>query len=365
MSRLKGKKIFVAMSGGVDSSVAAAILKAQGYDVCGVTMTLHPFNPETGKDSGCGKNQVIEDARRVADQLGIPHHVWDFSQDLEQLVVRNFIEEYANARTPNPCVRCNRLIKFGTLFEKVRESGGDFLATGHYAQIIHNTPADVWRLQKAVDLQKDQSYFLYGLKRAHLPFFIFPLGGMTKDAVRSAAREYHLATAEKKESQDICFIPDDDYKRFIRDHGGEALFVPGDFVDENGTVVGKHQGIINYTIGQRDKLGIALGHRAYVNQIDKATNTVSVGGKDQLMAHGLIAKEMNLLSEKVQETIEARVRIRYNAKEVDATIRFLDDEKVEVHFGEPQMSVTPGQSLVIYQGDCVLGGGIIDAALKE
>ncbi len=360
----KDKKIFIAMSGGVDSSVAAAILKAQGYNVIGVTMCFSISYPHSKKPSCCGA-EGIADAKKVADKLGLAHYVLDFAQDIDHLIIHDFIEEYVRGRTPNPCVRCNQLIKYGTLYNKVKALGADYLATGHYAQVIEDFHDNQYLLKKAVDLSKDQSYFLYAIKREQLASILFPLGDMTKEQVRTIARENDLFVADKKESQDICFVPDDGYKNFIRARAGDGLFVPGDFIDEKGNVVGQHKGIINYTIGQRDKLGIALGKRVYVNKIDKQTNTVYVGPKEYLYSQGLLAKGLNLLKEKPKEIIEAKVRIRYNAKEVKASIEFLKDDAVKISFHEPQLSVTPGQSVVIYQDDYVLGGGIIEEALKE
>jgi tRNA-specific 2-thiouridylase len=350
------------MSGGVDSSVAAFLLKAQGYSVSGVTMRFPA--PEPGDRPGAN-DAIIKDAQAVAARLGIPHHVLDLTPLIDEKIVEHFVQEYLHGRTPNPCVRCNRLVKFGAMYEQVKGMGADYLATGHYARLIYEAADQRFHLMKARDPDKDQSYFLYGLPRQQLSSILFPLGDLSKQEVRKIARAQHLGVAHQKESQDICFVPASGYKQFIRDRVGPKGFTPGDFIDEKGRVVGQHQGIVNYTIGQRDKLGIALGERVYVNRIDVDNNAVHVGPRACLYAQGLYARHVNLLAEKPKETVELKVRIRYNAEDVKAFVTWRGDQEARVMFQEPQRSVTPGQSVVFYQGEEVVGGGIIKEAITE
>ncbi len=358
------KKVFVAMSGGVDSSVAAGMMKEAGHEVVGVTMCFSINHPGGKKPSCCGVDG-IQDAKRAAQILDIPHYVLDFAADIQEYVIEDFTREYLNGRTPNPCVRCNQYLKFGALYDKVKSLGADYLATGHYGRIEYNEATARFELKKAKDLKKDQSYFLYSISKETLPSVLFPLGGLTKGEVRDLARKYKLNTAEKPESQDICFVPDAGYKKFLEDRVGECIFASGDFVDQDGKVVGQHKGIAHYTIGQRDKLGIALGHPVYVYKIDKETNTVHVGPESCLYSAGFYAGQFNPLSMAVpKEKMEVGARIRYNAQETAAHLTYLGDGKVLVEFAEPQKSVTPGQSAVFYKGDVVLGGAVIDEAIQ-
>lgn len=349
------------MSGGVDSSVVAGLVKEAGYDVVGVTMCFSISHPNSKKPSCCGV-AGIEDARRAAQILDIPHYVMDFAADINDYIIEDFTNEYLSGRTPNPCVRCNQHLKFGSLYRKVMAMGADYLATGHYAKIHSSPDGDSFEMKKAVDPRKDQSYFLYSMKRETLSHVLFPLGDMTKNEVRELARRYRLNTADKPESQDICFVPDGGYKEFLRQRLGDGIFVPGPFKDENGRVVGEHKGIANYTIGQRDKLGLGLGYPVYVYKIEKDTNTVYVGPLAQLYAKGLVAARFNPLSRDLREgeTIEAMVRIRYNSPEVPGRVTRLSAERIRVEFAQPQKSVTPGQSVVFYHGDVVLFGAVID-----
>ena len=348
----KTKKVFVAMSGGVDSSVVAALMKEQGHDVVGVTMCFSITHPDSKKPSCCGVDG-IQDAKRAAQILDIPHYVLDFAKDINDFIIEDFVSEYLSGRTPNPCVRCNQHLKFGTLYKKVMSLGAGYLATGHYGKIHYNAETSTYEMKKANDLRKDQSYFLYSMRRETLPHVFFPLGDLTKTEVRDLARKYHLNTAEKPESQDICFVGDGGYKKFIENRLGSAVNVPGNFIDEKGKIVGKHQGIINYTIGQRDKLGIALGHPVYVNRIDRAANAVYVGPIECLYAKGLIASQFNPVSmDAPWETIDVMARIRYNAPEVPARLTYLENDRIKLEFAEPQKSVTPGQSVVFYHRRC-------------
>jgi tRNA-specific 2-thiouridylase len=364
MKNKKDTKVFVAMSGGVDSSVVAALMKEEGYDVVGVTMCFSITHPNSKKPSCCGVDG-IQDAKRAAQILNIPHYVLDFAKDINDHIIDDFTNEYLNGRTPNPCVRCNQHLKFGSLYKKVRSLGADYLATGHYGKIHFNASRKTHEMKKANDLRKDQSYFLYSVRRETLPFILFPLGDLKKDEVRLLAEKYKLNTAQKPESQDICFVPDTGYKKFIEDRLGKSVFVPGPFVDETGKVIGEHQGIVNYTIGQRDKLGLALGHPVYVYKIDKETNSVFVGPKSYLYASGLYADFFNPVSMDVpQEPVHVSARIRYNAPEVEGTLFYLGDGRIKLEFKEPQMSVTPGQSVVFYHNDVVLGGAIIEEPIR-
>jgi len=359
-NKVTGKKVFVAMSGGVDSSVVAGMMKDEGHDVVGVTMCFSINHPDSKKPSCCGVDG-IQDAQRAAQILGIPHYVLDFAKDIDEHIIEDFTNEYLSGRTPNPCVRCNQHLKFGSLYTKVKSLGADYLATGHYGRIEYNDATDQFELKKAKDLKKDQSYFLYSMRKETLPSVLFPLGGLTKSEVRDLARKYKLNTAEKPESQDICFVPDAGYKKFLEDRVGNRIFAPGDFIDQDGKVVGQHKGIAHYTIGQRDKLGIALGHPVYVYKIDKEKDTVHVGPESCLYSAGFYAGQFNPVSIGIsQEKMAVEVRIRYNAPQTPAYLTVLENGKVRVEFAEPQKSVTPGQSAVFYKDDVVLAGAIID-----
>ncbi len=359
----QNKTVFVAMSGGVDSSVVAGMIKEAGYKTVGVTMCFNITHPNSDKPSCCGIDGIA-DAKRAAEILDIPHYVFNFAADINDYIIDNFTNEYLSGRTPNPCVRCNQHLKFGTLYKKVKSLGADYIATGHYGKIEFDQGRNNFALKKAVDPRKDQSYFLYSMKKETLPSVMFPLGAMTKPQVRALAHKYGLNTAEKPESQDICFVPKEGYKKFIEDRLGKEVMKPGPFIDEAGQVVGEHKGIAYYTIGQRDKLGIALGYPVYVYKIDRLSNAVHVGNLDKLYSKGFIANEVNWVSMEIpQTTLEVAARIRYNSPEVKAYITPIDGERIRVEFAEPQKSVTPGQSAVFYDGDVVLAGAVIDEVI--
>ncbi|HUV75735.1 MAG TPA: tRNA 2-thiouridine(34) synthase MnmA [Dehalococcoidales bacterium] len=349
-------KVVVAMSGGVDSSVAAALLKQAGHQVTGVTMQICP-PPKCGIIAA-------EDAKKVADKLGIPHQVMDFSDIFAQKVIAEFCEEYRRGRTPNPCIRCNQYIKFGILRERARGLGADFIATGHHARIEKDEAKGLCLLQRGADQDKDQSYFLYALTQEQLSYTLFPIGNLTKEKVREIAREMELPVATRPESQEICFIPEGDYANFLKDYIPRAA-EPGPILDEQGNRLGSHQGIMSYTIGQRKGLGISSKEPLYVTAIEPERNVIVVGSKDRVFGDELIAAKLNWIAiAKPTSPITVKARIRYRHRETEATVKPLDESRVSVKFKEPQMAITPGQAIVFYDGDIVLGGGTIDSVGK-
>ncbi|MCX5699284.1 MAG: tRNA 2-thiouridine(34) synthase MnmA [Candidatus Omnitrophica bacterium] len=348
------KRVVVAMSGGVDSSVAAALLKEQGYEVIGLTMCFNLAEKKGNKPSCCGLTG-IEDARRVCQKLGVRHYVLNLNKDFSREVIGNFYQEYLSGRTPNPCVRCNQFIKFGILLKKAINLGAQFLATGHYARIVKSPQG--YLLKKANDLKKDQSYFLYSLTQAQLKHIIFPLGNFTKPKVRQLASDFGLKVAEKQDSQEICFLPDGKYGDFIKARGHGSV-KPGNFTDKNGNILGLHRGIAFYTIGQRHGLRIAAGYPLYVTRINAQDNRVSLGPRQEVYKSEFIIKEGHFLGKPPKKKIEIKVRIRYNHQEALAAV-YPGRDKHKVIFKQPQFAVTPGQSAVFYNKDTVLGGGII------
>ncbi len=338
-------KIAVAMSGGVDSSVAAALLKEEGHEVIGLTMQLMPHST------------AIEAARKVARQLGIPHHVIDFRDIFARTIIDDFCREYSLGRTPNPCVRCNQYIKFGALWAKVAEMDADFLATGHYARLEQD--GTEIHLKKGLDTKKDQSYFLCCLTREQLRHALFPLGHLTKTKVRQIAREMGLPTASRPESQEICFIPDNDYAAFIKGHIPQSSH-PGPIIDGGGNVLGEHRGILAYTLGQRHGLGIAATTPLYVTAIAPDRNAVVVGTKAQTYSTELVAGNVNWISpERPARPVKVDAKVRYRHPEAAATVTPLEDGNYYVKYATPQMAITPGQTIAFYDGDTVLGGGTI------
>ncbi len=353
------------MSGGVDSSVAAALLIDRGYEVIGVTMQIwDPGITEVAGDYvGCCSLAAVEDARRVAHLLDIPYYVMNFREAFEKRVIDYFVREYLGGRTPNPCIACNRYVKFEALLQKALALGADYVATGHYARLYRDPATNRYMIGRAADRKKDQTYVLYGMTQRQIARTIMPLGDYTKDQVRRMAAEKGLPTAEKPESQEICFVPDNDYHRFIAGRaGGEVK--PGPFLDREGNVLGTHRGIPYYTVGQRRGLGIAAGHRMYVVDIDPERNVVVLGSAEELLAPGLEACENNFIPfDTLGEPLRVEAQIRYNARPDPAVIFPLEDGRVRVVFDRPLRAVTPGQAVVYYQGDLLVGGGTIDRRL--
>lgn len=367
---MSNETVIVAMSGGVDSSIAAALLLEQGYRVAGVTMRLWDsdfVDDATGSGQPCRVTESIHSARAVCEALGVPHHVLDLRDAFENRVMEYFVTEYRAGRTPNPCVRCNATIKWKELLNYAQAHGADYIATGHYAR-LQRTDTGAVLLLKGLDQTKDQSYALWAVPQAMLRMTLLPLGGMAKDDTRRRAAALGLASAERAESQDVCFIPDGDYSRFLRDWyertgtGGEA-FEPGDIRNSQGEVIGQHGGVAHFTIGQRKGLGIAVGRPQFVTRIDAPTRTVWVGEPDALLKSSLVARDANwTLGEPPASGSSVQAQIRYNTKAAAATVEPGEDGTFRVEFHEPQRAITPGQSVVLYDGDVVLGGGIIDRA---
>lgn len=354
------KRVVVAMSGGVDSSVAAALLKGKGYEVVGVTMCFGIKSPKR-KKAACCSAEGISDARRVAEKLGIRHYVLNFAPYLKRKVISDFLSEYAQGRTPNPCIRCNQFLKFGVLLKKALSLKAECLATGHYARIARLSNGRSI-LKKGSDKHKDQSYFLYRLNQSQLRHIIFPLGNYRKEEVREIAKRFDLPVATNPGSQEVCFLKDDDYRTFVKDNLGKE-FHPGPIVDTKGNRLGQHRNIAFYTVGQREGLGIALGHPAYVTRIDAATNTIVVGSKEETYKKSFIVKKATFIIKLGKKKIAAKVKIRYNHQEAPAELKISKD-KVTVSFKKAQFAVTPGQSAVFYHRDSVLGGGVIDRVLE-
>ncbi len=351
------------MSGGVDSSVAAAVLKEDGYEVIGLTMKLWDYEDVGGKvdeESSCCSVDSINNARQVCDEIGIPHYTVNFTDIFKKEIIRNFVGEYLKGRTPNPCVLCNVKIKWEALLRKGLEIGADYFSTGHYAQVEFEKDRKRYLLKKGRDKGKDQSYALWGLSQEALSKTILPVGKMSKSEVREFAEKRNLKTAQVKESQEICFIPDDDYHRFLHDWDSGVEIREGEIIDKDGRVLGYHKGYPFYTIGQRKKLGIAVGRPIYVTRIEPETNRIYVGDEEDLYDIGFTAENVNMIAfDKLEKPVKALTKIRYNDDGAESTVLQTNDAEVKIIFDSPKKSITPGQSAVFYQDDAVIGGGVI------
>ena len=358
------KSVLVAMSGGVDSSVAAALLIEQGYEVTGVTMKLWQDEEDRKvTEGGCCSLEAVEDARRVADILSIPYYVVNFSREFKNSVIDYFIDEYSKGYTPNPCIACNREIKFDLLLKKAVAMGIDYIATGHYAQIEYDQKVGRWLLKRSETSLKDQTYALYNMSQYQLEHTLFPIGAYPqKDKIREIAAGLGLRVANKPDSQEICFV-DDDYGEYI-ENKRPGISKPGNLVDMSGNVLGKHKGIIHYTVGQRKGLGIALGKPAYVVEVRSKTNEVVIGDQEDIFSNELIARDINLIAiESIKSEMKVKAKIRYSAKEAEAYVRRLEGNKVLIKFEQKQRAITPGQAVVFYNANTVVGGGIIESAV--
>ncbi|NLM38303.1 MAG: tRNA 2-thiouridine(34) synthase MnmA [Firmicutes bacterium] len=347
------------MSGGVDSSVTAHLLQDAGYEVIGVTMQIWPEDAPPEESGGCCGLTAVDDARRVCQQLGIPHYTLNFRQEFHKHVIDYFIGEYQRGRTPNPCIACNRFVKWESLLTKALQLGADYIATGHYARIVYEQKTGRYLLKKAATSKKDQTYALYNLTQAQMARTLLPLGDYTKEEVRQIAAALGLNVAKKPDSQEICFIPDHDYGRFIEEHTSSARG-PGNFVDRRGRILGRHKGIIHYTVGQRKGLGLAAGKPLYVLAIRPESNEVVVGTAEEVYQQTVYADQLNFIPfDRLTSKLAVTAKIRYNHNAAPATVVMVNDTTLRCDFVAPQRAITPGQALVLYDGDLVIGGGVI------
>lgn len=350
---MEEKRVLLGMSGGVDSSVSALLLKEQGYEVIGTTMELFAGS------SCCNTNTYI-DAKNVCNQIGVPHFIYNFKDEFKKYVIDDFINCYSNCLTPNPCIECNKFMKFGLMYEKAKELGCEYIATGHYAKTEYSEKYGRWVLKKSKAGKKDQSYVLWNIPKNLVEHVVFPLADFeSKDEIRKIAKENNLKTANKPDSEDICFIPDGNYKRFLEENSNLKPR-KGNIVHVNGTVLGKHNGLYNYTIGQRKGLGISYKEPLFVVGFNRAKNEVIVGEKEYIYKTEMIVKNINLLLvDKIEDSMRVSVKTRYSSKEEMATIEMVDDDTIKVVFENPVARITPGQSAVFYLDDIVVGGGKI------
>lgn len=359
------KKVVIGMSGGVDSSVAAYLLIQKGYEVIGITMKLrsNAAMEINGSTDGCCSLSAVEDARKVCNRLDIPFYVLNFTEIFEEKVINYFISEYFEGRTPNPCIACNKYLKFDALLKKANALEADFVATGHYARIVYDPVLRRYLIKKSATIAKDQTYVLYNLTQDQLSHILMPLGDYTKAQTRAIANKLGLDVANKPDSQEICFIENNDYGKFLMDRRGFDI-KPGNFVDINGNILGKHKGIVHYTIGQRKGLGIAMGKPMFVLAIIPDKNIVVLGDENQVFKKELIAENLNFIPfDRLDKTIKVKAKIRYSAEEADAIVTPIENDKVKVSFEESQRAITPGQMVVFYQEDIVVGGGVIISSL--
>lgn len=354
------KNVLIAMSGGIDSSVVAHLMKEKGYNCVGATMKLFYNDSEImAGDPSCCTSEDIEDAKKVAAHLDIPYHLFNFTDGFKECVMQRFVDAYECGMTPNPCVECNRYMKFEKLYNEAKKLGCEYIATGHYARIEYDEARNRYLLKKAVDLSKDQSYVLYSLSKELLAHTLFPLGELTKPETRSIAEKHGFINPNKSESQDICFVPDGSYAAFIEKFTGKQ-YPEGDFVDLNGNVLGRHKGIIRYTVGQRKGLGLSLKEPMYVAKVDIENNTVVLARDNELYSDSLKANRINLISvDRIDEPMRITAKIRYRHNEQPATVVQLDDDTISIKFDEPQRAITKGQAVVMYDGEVVVGGGTI------
>ena len=358
------KKAMIAMSGGVDSSVAAFLMKEAGYDCIGATMKLFA-NEDIGvsKEHSCCSLDDVEDARSVAESLGMMHYVFNFAERFSEDVIDRFVKAYENGMTPNPCIDCNRFLKFRKLFQRAKELECDYVVTGHYAQISYDENTGRYLLKKAVDPTKDQSYVLYSMTQEQLAHVLFPLGGMTKARAREIAEANGFVNARKHDSQDICFVQNGKYSEFIEQYTGKT-YENGDFVGNDGTIFGQHKGIIRYTIGQRKGLGIAYKKPLFVTKVDPEKNQVILGDNEDLFSREFTASDINLIAvDHIAEPMRVKAKVRYRQQEQWATVTQTGEDTIHVLFDEPQRAITKGQAVVLYDGDVVVGGGTIETLL--
>ncbi len=354
------KKVAIGMSGGVDSSVAAYLLKEQGYDVIGITMQIWQDEDPlvSAENGGCCGLSAVDDARRVADMLDIPYYVLNFKREFKKNVIDYFMNEYMHARTPNPCIACNRYVKWEALLQRAMELGCDYIATGHYARVCKLSNGR-FALRKSATVRKDQTYALYNLTQEQLSRTLMPVGEYEKEEIRKIAQEIGLLVADKKDSQEICFIPDNDYASYIKTETG-IDFQEGNFVDLQGNVLGKHKGIIHYTVGQRKGLGLSLGAPAFVVELRPESNEVVIGTNQDTFHSSLLANQVNFMSvADIEDEMKVTAKIRYSHQGAECIVKRINGEQVLCHFAEPVRAITPGQAVVFYQNDIVVGGATI------